>query len=264
MSQPKCVVMFSGGVGSWAAARRAVERYGADDVALLFADTTIEDQDLYRFLDQAAADVGAELHIVRDGRDIWQVFKDHRLLGNSRIAKCSHVLKQVPARAWMTENAPDAVVVLGIDWSEEHRLPGAVRGWQPWEVWAPLCEEPFVTKLELLRDLGSRGIEAPLLYRQGFAHNNCGGGCVRSGEAQFVHLMRTRPETFAAWEQGEADVRDFLGKDVAILRTRAGGVVTPLPLSDLRKRVERQPSFFDSEDWGGCGCFVSDDEGGGE
>lgn len=48
------VVMFSGGVGSFAAADRVVSQFGRD-VTLLFADTLIEDADLYRFLVESAA-----------------------------------------------------------------------------------------------------------------------------------------------------------------------------------------------------------------
>lgn len=44
----KRVVMFSGGVGSWAAAKRVAERRGTDGLILLFADTKSEDEDTYR------------------------------------------------------------------------------------------------------------------------------------------------------------------------------------------------------------------------
>jgi hypothetical protein len=250
------VVMFSGGVGSWAAAKRAVAAYGAENVTLLFADTLIEDPDLYRFLDEAAADVGAPLVKVADGRTPWQVFRDRRMLGNSRIAPCSTHLKQRPAREWMAANAPDATVILGIDWTELHRLAPARQGWAPWPVEAPLTEPPYKAKPELLAELDAAGILRPALYREGFVHNNCGGGCVRAGAAQFAHLFRTRPETFAQWEQGEQELREFLGADVSILRDRSGGDTRPLTLTALREQVQQQPTFFDAEDWGGCGCFL--------
>ena len=48
------VVMFSGGAGSWMTAKRVAEKHGTDNLILLFADTLIEDEDLYRFLDEAA------------------------------------------------------------------------------------------------------------------------------------------------------------------------------------------------------------------
>jgi hypothetical protein len=55
----KRVVMFSGGAASWAAAKRVVERYGVDDVTLLFTDTLMEDEDLYRFLVDGADNIRA-------------------------------------------------------------------------------------------------------------------------------------------------------------------------------------------------------------
>lgn len=259
MTIPTHVVMFSGGVGSWMAARRTVAEHGADNVLLLFADTLIEDADLYRFIDEAAADVGARLVKIADGRDPWQVFKARRLLGNSRIAPCSHELKQRPARKWMEDNARDATVILGIDWTESHRLPGAVAGWSPFPVVAPLCDAPYLTKRQMLDDLESRGIMRPELYRLGFAHNNCGGGCVRAGQGQFVHLYRAKPEVYAKWEAGENELREFLGADVSILRSRVGGDTSPLTLSELRVGLERQPTLFDSDEWGGCGCFVTEE-----
>ena len=59
--------------------------YG-ERLTLLFADTKTEDEDLYRFLPEAAANVlDAELVITAEGRDIWEVFFDRRFLGNSRV-----------------------------------------------------------------------------------------------------------------------------------------------------------------------------------
>ena len=254
------VVMFSGGAGSWFAARRTVAEHGRESVLLLFTDTKTEDPDLYRFLDEAAADVGAELVKIADGRDIWQVFKDRRMLGNSRIAGCSGELKQKPARRWMEANAPGATVVLGIDWTEEHRLPGAVAGWHPFNVVAPMCGKPYMTRRQMLDAMAEAGIERPRLYRLGFQHNNCGGGCVRAGVGHFAHLYRTLPNVFAEWERKEAETAEYLGGGVSILRRRAGGETYPLTLSELRERLERQPRLFDDGEWGGCGCFLGGDD----
>lgn len=49
----KHVVMFSGGVGSWMTAKRVAEQHGSEQMFLLFADTLIEDPDLYRFTAEA-------------------------------------------------------------------------------------------------------------------------------------------------------------------------------------------------------------------
>ena len=92
----KYVVMFSGGIGSWASAKRAAASYGTDGMTLLFADTLIEDADLYRFIREAADDIGAELVTLIEGRTPWEVFRDVKFLGNTRIDPCSRVLKREP------------------------------------------------------------------------------------------------------------------------------------------------------------------------
>lgn len=74
----KHIVMYSGGIGSWAAAKRVIAQQGKENVILLFTDTLIEDEDLYRFLKETSADFGCELVWLKEGRDPWQVFKDVR------------------------------------------------------------------------------------------------------------------------------------------------------------------------------------------
>ena len=76
------VVMFSGGIGSWAAAKRVVNENGSEETVLMFADTLIEDADLYRFLREGAANVGGQLVVLTEGRTPFQVFRDVRFLGN--------------------------------------------------------------------------------------------------------------------------------------------------------------------------------------
>lgn len=257
------IVMFSGGIGSWAAAKRTVAEHGAKNVQLLFCDTLIEDPDLYRFIDEAAADVGAPLIKIADGRTPRQVYRDRRMLGNSRIAPCSTELKQKPARKWVDVWCSEHLgyrptIVLGVDWTELHRLEGAARGWAPYPVDAPLTRPPLRYKEELLAELEQAGIMRPALYRQGFAHNNCGGGCCRAGLAQWAHLYRTKPETFAEWEATEEDLRAYLNADVSMLRNRRFGANPVLTLREVRQRVEQQQTLFAGEEWGGCGCFMEE------
>lgn len=51
------IVHYSGGVTSWGTAKRVASKYGTESLKLLFADTLIEDEDLYRFLIESAANV---------------------------------------------------------------------------------------------------------------------------------------------------------------------------------------------------------------
>ena len=264
--------MFSGGIGSWATAKRVAEKHGTDDLTLLFADVKGdtqdphigEDEDCYRFIKEAAVNVGAPLVRIADGRDIWQVFKDRKFLGNSRQANCSTSLKQIPCRKWLEDNCPDpseTVVYVGIDWTESQRLPKIEKAYLPYRAEAPLCEPPFLDKKALIEWAKGEGLAPPRMYAQGFPHANCGGGCVRAGHGQFRMLLNQNPERFAVWETKEQEVREHLGKDVAILRDhRKGGV--PLTLRSFRERIDaetdKSPTLFDDEDAeiGGCGCFT--------
>jgi hypothetical protein len=257
--------MFSGGLGSWVTAKRVAEKARHEDMTLLFADVGSdrsehvgEDEDTYRFIREAAENVGATLVTVQDGRDIWQVFHDDRFLGNSRLANCSKFLKQKPCRDWLEANhdPADTIVYVGIDWTEQHRLPAIEAGWAPYPVHAPLTEPPYVSRDDMFTACEEAGIEVPRLYRAGFPHNNCGGFCVRGGQAQMELLLREHPERYAFHESEEQKLRDHLGKDVTVLRDRTGGTVTPLTLHRFRERIEAQPDLFDPLDFGGCGCFT--------
>lgn len=257
----KRVVMFSGGIGSWGAARRVVDTHGTDGLALLFTDTRIEDADLYRFLADAATDIGAPLISIQDGRTPWELFREARFLGNTRVDLCSRVLKRELADKWLAERyTPDDVTVyVGIDWTESHRYERMRDRKLPWRYEAPLCDSPLVTKHDLLAAARARGLMPPKLYDLGAPHNNCGGGCVKAGQGHFAWLLRTLPDVYADWEANEQELRDLLG-DVSILRDRTGGETRPMTLVDLRLRIERGQEL-DLFDIGGCGCFMDDSEG---
>ncbi len=258
MSAHRHLVLFSGGVASWAAARRVLEATGAPPT-LLFTDTRTEDEDTYRFLRAAAADVGGELVWLTEGRTIWEVFRDERMLGNTRADPCSRVLKRAPARRWVEEHLDPAssTVYLGLTWDESHRLDRARPYWSPYRVEAPLVEAPYLMKPDLVAQAERAGLPLPDLYRLGFPHANCGGGCVKAGAAHFAHLLRVLPERFAEWEREEEAMRQHLERDVAILRDRRGGTTRPLTLRELRQRVEAEDQDDQlTLDWGGCGCMV--------
>lgn len=247
------VVLFSGGIASWLTARRVVER--GEPTTLLFTDTLTEDEDLYEFLRVAAADVGAPLVRLAEGRDIWQVFRDERFLGNSRADPCSRVLKREMSRRWIEANCvqTETTIHIGYDWTEIHRLDRARRAWAPWRIEAPLTDPPYILRSEMIAEAEARGLPVPRLYRLGLSHNNCGGGCVKAGSGHFAHLLRVFPARYAEWEANEQAIRDELG-DVSILRDRADGETKRLTLRDLRLRIEAGLSV-DLWDVGGCACF---------
>lgn len=252
------VVNFSGGIVSWAMAKRVAERYGTGSLTLLFADTRMEDEDLYRFLGQASANIGVPLTQIADGRTPWEVFNDEGMLGNDRADPCSRILKRELLDRWHRANCSpsDTRIYIGISWDEAHRRDAIRRRLHPWHVEFPMCEPPYYTKDELLGRLRAEGIDPPRLYGLGFPHNNCGGFCVKGGHSSFALLLRTMPERYAYHESQEEALRERLGKDVAILTDRrGGGPRRPLTLRELRERLQRN-EYVSLFDWGSCLCFA--------
>ena len=254
------VVMFSSGIGSWAAAKRVVAEFGAQNTKLLFMDTKIEDDDNYRFLYEAAANTGAELVVIEDGRTPFEVFRDVKFMGNSRIDPCSRLLKRELADKWIADNyTPDTVVVhVGIDWTEEHRFTRLSERKKPWVYQAPLTKPPYLMKDNLLAWARSEGLEPPRMYAMGFQHANCGGFCIKSGQAQFELLHKHFPERYIEMEAREQEVFEAIGVPRPFIRKTENGQLRYMSMREFRQEVLEPKCEVDKTDWGGCGCFVDD------
>jgi hypothetical protein len=169
-------------------------------------------------------------------------------------------LKRKVFADWLRQKDPsECILYLGFDWTEPHRLESARKGYAkhvgPYRVEAPMMDPPLLSKGQMLDMMRAEGLEPPRLYEMGFPHNNCGGFCTKAGQAHFRLLLEQMPERYAHHEAQEESARQYLGKDVSILRDRTGGVTKPLTLRALRERIQggAQCDLFD---WGGCGCFV--------
>lgn len=250
------VVQFSTGIGSAEVLRRVVAEHGRENVTALTADTLIEDDDNWRFAREVIRLVATPWVVLADGRTPMQVGRDEGMVPNNRWAVCSRILKRELLRRFIDANFDPAVTVvyLGFDWTEPHRLDAAREPWSPYRVACPLMAPPLTSKGDLIAAWTERGIRPPSLYADGFAHANCGGGCVRSGQAQFERLLVKRPAVYAQWEAEEDRSRAEIGKDVAILRDRRGGATNPLTLRAFRERLQATPTLFDHDDWGACAC----------
>ncbi|MHC4907875.1 MAG: phosphoadenosine phosphosulfate reductase domain-containing protein [Planctomycetota bacterium] len=253
------IVMYSGGLTSFEAARLTIEKYGKSNVRLWFADTLTEDEDLYRFNKDVENYLGVEIEVISEGESVWDIFFKHRFLGNTRADPCSKFLKRNSIKKKLKEEYPDpkdAIVVLGMDDIEDcNRWERAAKAQEPYETYFPLIEQGPILKSEIINFLEGVDIDAPRLYSMGFTHNNCGGFCVKAGLGQFAHLYETMPERYLYHENKEQEFREFIEKDVSILRDRRGGETSPLTMKDLRQRIEDGEKFNYDAGWT-CMCFV--------
>lgn len=267
----KHVVNLSGGACSFWAAKRVAERFGTGEMVLLFADTLIEDPELYEFNDWTAQHLG--LPITRISREItpWELFRKEGLIATSRTPICSIRLKREPLDEWHAQNMnpkqslfgePD-IIYVGMDWTEVNRLENLREKLPQWQIEAPMCEwEPRWDKCTMLEELAKLYGKLPRAYSDGFPHNNCGRRCVRAGISHFVHLYKTDPKQFLDWELEEQRTQiDFFNRNIqsgefTVLKDRRGGKTSPMTFKQLRHRILNQDPTLPKDDWGGCGCAV--------
>lgn len=250
-------ISASGGLGS-AISCLAAHRHGVP-FRMIFADTLSEDPDLYRFLLDVSDRVGQPIVWLTDGRTPWDVFEDERFIGNTRIAKCSSVLKTDKVKEWLdantTENEP---LVLGMDWSEQDRIERATARWAPRPV-VSLLNHFKITRPSYSRWLLDYDLRRPALYDAGFPHNNCGGACVKQGLAGWATLLAKFPQRFAEAEDRMALAMERIGPTARpFLRLTRNKVTTYLTLTEFRERYQAGDIVIDiyADGEGACGCFT--------
>lgn len=252
------IVSLSGGVASAVAAERAIERYGRDRVTLWMADTNWEDKDLWRFVFDCCARWQMAPIIYRDGRTPLEVAEDQHIIPNQKIAPCSFKLKVEPFRRFLASQPRPVTVLLGLDWSEQHRMVAPKRNYEALEgitvdyplLWKPLEFRPYQ---DVVR---SWGVEAPRLYAQGFPHNNCGGRCVKQGVREWLRLRYAYPDRFIEvrdWEQVQR-AKGGARANYAIARDQTGGDVKPLTLVEIEQRERPDDDEASQDDMFGCMC----------
>jgi 3'-phosphoadenosine 5'-phosphosulfate sulfotransferase (PAPS reductase)/FAD synthetase len=247
---------YPGGEGSFCAAVRMKEIVDPNDITLVFCDTKIEHPDLYRFLDESATALNLPLIKLADGRNPWEVFRDVKFQGNSRIAQCSRILKRETMQKYLVTLPEKPTIVLGIDYEEEHRLKEARKNNAGYRVIAPLCDPPYLSRLARREMLQNYNLERPVLYKRGFPHNNCGGFCVKAGLAQFKLLLETDRARYL-WHEGQQEtlVRENPSLNKPFLRKTINGALT---LRQYREMLESGAGLSGEEqfEFFGCGCFI--------
>lgn len=268
---PKHVVNLSGGACSFWAADRVAQRFGPSDMVLLFADTLIEDDELYEFNAWTSEYFG--IPITRVSREItpWELFRSEGLIANSKSPICSIRLKREPLDEWFRLNMtpigslfgePD-IRYVGLDWTEGHRLEALRESKPQWQWEAPMFEwQPLWDKCRMLDELKNLYGKLPRAYVEGFPHNNCGRRCVRAGITHFIHLFKTDPRQFLDWEEEEQKTLDEfrsrgIGNDFSVLKDRRNKDIKPMTFAQLRERILANDATLPKDDWGGCGCGVS-------
>lgn len=283
----KYLVSVSGGLASAEVLRRAVEKYGKENVVAVFADVKGdgwhkwsdfpavdqllherfggESRDTYRFLWQLSHALDIPIERLEDGRTIWDVFvqkKAFRLFVNGGFfCPASEALKREIIAQWIEKQRfkqGEYTMLLGMDWDEEHRLKKARYYWEKrmgYEVPVEslLMEKPYADNCKIGFVLETLGCEVPASYADGFEHNNCNSGCSQAGQGHFGLLYNTKRDVYHYWAWNERRVGKVIGHDYTILKDERGGTTKRMSLYDFIPRIES--GDYRKMDFGACGCF---------
>jgi 3'-phosphoadenosine 5'-phosphosulfate sulfotransferase (PAPS reductase)/FAD synthetase len=230
----RVIVALSGGKASAWCADWALRTFPREQVVLYFNDTGWEHPDLYRFLKDLESHFDHTIYRDSDGRTPEDLFYDKRALANDRMPFCSRILKAERLQKFYSDGD---ILVFGIGRDEPHRARRLVdmysrvadrRKCTPKLLFPLIANE--VSSADIDAFLSASGISQPELYRLGFTHNNCSGGCVRAGKKHWKLLYEKLPEVYLDRERVEREVAEYLGKSISFFKDET--------LERFRKRIE--------------------------
>lgn len=259
----KHIVSYSGGAGSIMTAIKLVEKYGNENVLLLFADTMIEHEDLYVGNSHITKLLNVDLEIICKGKTPWEVFADVCYQGNTRVDPCSRVLKREFIARWLKYNCqPDeCIVYVGIDCSEEHRLPEIQARNLPFVYRSILIENDIFIDRSVKRELyRAIGLPLPELYAIGLAHNNCSGFCVKAGLGHYYLLYKYAKYLYLRHEESQEKlIAENPKLNRPFLRKTTNKKLRYITLKQYREEFLEPElvSEYEKLDFGGCGCVAA-------
>jgi 3'-phosphoadenosine 5'-phosphosulfate sulfotransferase (PAPS reductase)/FAD synthetase len=238
------IVCVSGGLSSFFCADWALKKYPKDKIILYFNDTKWEHPDLYRFLSDIQNYLNHPIIFDTDGRDPEQLFYDHHALANNRMPFCSRALKAERLQQFYKDGD---TLIFGIGLTESHRANRLIGRYQVCSVKLdkyrklefPLISQNISSKI-INNFMKTTGIRIPLLYKLGFSHNNCSGGCVRQGISQWRLLLRKLPEVYRERERVETEFNNVFGTEYSFMKH--------LSLKELREQPEQLYFSDDNND----------------
>lgn len=216
------IVFCSAGKASLAVADHIQLLHPEDNILLYFTDTLWENEDAYRFINEASDKMKLPLLTHSTGLNPIQLMFEKKMVYNNRIGDCSKLLKQRVASDFLKKGIrpalehwrnrkylknedfiTDATLYFGIGFDEMHRQDAIIENWKPFKVEMPLIENN-IWKEDVLKRYD---IKQPILYDLGFTHNNCNARCVKAGQAHYKLLKDRMPDVFQKIMEQEYHLR---------------------------------------------------------
>lgn len=197
MSEKRFVGHFSCGAASAVAIKLAIEenkRRAHLPFVVVNQHIKQEHPDNQRFLKDCEKWFGVEIqqvsHPVYQG-DIYAAFEGEKFIAGIGGAVCTRVLKkEVAAKFWQ----PGDIDVLGYTAEEQDRYDRWIDANNHRRA-KPILIDRGLTKEDCLAMVERAGIELPVMYKQGYEHNNC-IGCVKAGSGYWNKIRIDYPNAF--------------------------------------------------------------------
>jgi hypothetical protein len=234
--QFRTIVWFSCGAASAVCAKLLAKEENVEVVYIQPGSkgkTGGEHADNYRFLKDVESWIGKEIKVIGNDKyeDHWDVYLSTGFIKGPRGAICTRVLKREQR---MVHERPGDIQVFGYTFDEKDRADSFRLNNPEVKLRTPLIEEGM-SKNDCLGLLWQAGIKLPVMYEQGYQHNNC-IGCVKGGMGYWNRIRRDYPDVFQTASMVEKTVGHAILKD-----TQTG---EPIWLEDLdpnRGRMEDEP-----------------------
>ncbi len=186
------ILWFSCGAASAVACKIALEKY--PDARIVYQHIESAHPDNARFIADCEKWYQKPIEIIKSPfyRDQFDVIKLTKYINGPAGARCTTELKRKVRKYFEAENPGIILQVFGMDSSEKHRADRLLADGQAYSF--PLIEKGY-TKADCYQILGAEKIELPMMYRLGFANNNC-IGCVKGGKGYFNMIRQHFPDHF--------------------------------------------------------------------
>jgi hypothetical protein len=198
---------FSCGITSAVACKLAVDKFGADNVRLVYIAIDSAHKDNDRFIADCEKWIGKKIEYARSSKyaDQFEVIKKTGYVNGVAGARCTKELKK-EVRFSIEKESSFKNQIFGFEFVRS-QINRAIRFSQQYPKAKPLFPliEANLTKEMCADILLKNGIKLPTMYELGFHNNNC-IGCVKGGKGYWNHIKKHFPETFNKMAETERKV----------------------------------------------------------
>ena len=222
------VSWFSAGITSTVATLKAIQRYGLDNVEIIFFETGNHHPDNKRYIAECEKLFGKKITIQQNENyeDIYDVFRKEKFVNSPYGAPYTKKLKKDMRIRWEKENEWEHQI-FGFEYQgrEMKRAERFSKNYPHTNAIFPLIEEQ-ITKEDCIALIRSHGIELPVMYQLGYSNNNC-IGCVKGNMGYWNKVRDDFPEVFQKMAELERELNAKCMKERFLDELEEGRGYTP-------------------------------------